>query len=284
MLELAPERLWHYTDQQGLLGIIGSGQIWATDTAFLNDVSEVKYAMEKMKAALESRISKADFVAVSKMFEMAFEERRTGVVCFCANGDLLSQWRGYAAPGGYAIGFDPSALAERWLGEEGLFLPVEYGRETVQDSTERWADTVVAEWNAALGGDLAAKVGGRSEADIEELVDELAPLLQSFEGAVAHLFGMAPRFKDPAFSEENEWRLITPLHRAGRRIATRASPSGLVPYREVAYQGDPSNTPIRAVRIGPGSDVRQRTAVADLLRECGYQDVEVLMSELPFRG
>ena len=34
-------------------------------------------------------------------------------VCFCENGDLLSQWRGYAGGKyGYSIGFDSDALMQ----------------------------------------------------------------------------------------------------------------------------------------------------------------------------
>jgi hypothetical protein len=39
------------------------------------------------------------------------------VACFCTNGDLLSQWRGYGR-GGYAIGFDRGALHQ--LSSQGL--------------------------------------------------------------------------------------------------------------------------------------------------------------------
>lgn len=31
-------------------------------------------------------------------------------VCFCDNGDPLSQWRGYGVDGGYALGFDRERL------------------------------------------------------------------------------------------------------------------------------------------------------------------------------
>src|SRR5712691_7887648 len=36
------------------------------------------------------------------------------ITCFCENGDLLSQWRGYSAHGyGYSLGFDTTILRER---------------------------------------------------------------------------------------------------------------------------------------------------------------------------
>lgn len=43
----APPVLYHYTDQHGLLGILTSGRIWATDVLHLNDSSEVRYALSE---------------------------------------------------------------------------------------------------------------------------------------------------------------------------------------------------------------------------------------------
>ena len=37
-----PATLYHYTDLSGFMGIVRSGQIWATDTRFLNDVTEAQ--------------------------------------------------------------------------------------------------------------------------------------------------------------------------------------------------------------------------------------------------
>jgi hypothetical protein len=37
-----PEVLYHYTDIKGLQGIWEEGQIWATDSRYLNDTSELR--------------------------------------------------------------------------------------------------------------------------------------------------------------------------------------------------------------------------------------------------
>ena len=41
-----PDVLYHYTTQAGLLGIIQSKQIWATSVLFLNDTTEINYAIK----------------------------------------------------------------------------------------------------------------------------------------------------------------------------------------------------------------------------------------------
>jgi hypothetical protein len=42
-----PATLYHYTSVDGLLGILRSKRIWATDIRFLNDRSEFFHAMEE---------------------------------------------------------------------------------------------------------------------------------------------------------------------------------------------------------------------------------------------
>ncbi|GAF99954.1 unnamed protein product, partial [marine sediment metagenome] len=36
--------VYHYTSLEGLIGIINSQRIWATDILYLNDASEFKYS------------------------------------------------------------------------------------------------------------------------------------------------------------------------------------------------------------------------------------------------
>jgi hypothetical protein len=114
--------------------MLRSGRPWATNAKFLNDPSEVNYAAGLVKEALPEAAEKHKknvsglthgFVEWmgSASASLAFKVPQIGestlkslaefdtskdiyIACFCGNGDLLSQWRGYgAAGGGYAIGF-----------------------------------------------------------------------------------------------------------------------------------------------------------------------------------
>jgi hypothetical protein len=49
VVEPAPESretVWHYTNAAGLLGILRSNVLWATDAFFLNDAAEVTYGID----------------------------------------------------------------------------------------------------------------------------------------------------------------------------------------------------------------------------------------------
>lgn len=51
-LDKAPDGLWHYTDAGGLQGILGGDELWATDTRFLNDATEVHYGLDVAEEAM----------------------------------------------------------------------------------------------------------------------------------------------------------------------------------------------------------------------------------------
>lgn len=48
-----PETLYHYTNQEGFLGIISSKKIWATDILFLNDAIEFEYSVNLLKNSID---------------------------------------------------------------------------------------------------------------------------------------------------------------------------------------------------------------------------------------
>jgi hypothetical protein len=51
-----PDILWHYTNAAGFLGISRSGKLWATNTDYLNDASEMRHARGLvLKAVFDSR-------------------------------------------------------------------------------------------------------------------------------------------------------------------------------------------------------------------------------------
>src|SRR5258706_7645255 len=94
-----PDTLYHYTTQEGLLGIIRSKQIWASHTQYLNDEREFRHAIEVVKEELIGMNQGAPSAQVRKRLkemEQSIEGIESVNVCVCsfsAIGDLLSQWR-----------------------------------------------------------------------------------------------------------------------------------------------------------------------------------------------
>lgn len=44
-LDRTPGLLWHYSDAAGMAGIVRTEKLWATDTRFLNDSTELAYGL-----------------------------------------------------------------------------------------------------------------------------------------------------------------------------------------------------------------------------------------------
>ena len=97
---LLPE-MWHYTNADGLINILKSGQVWSTQVSCLNDNLEQKYFGSLVHAAV--KIQRAE--RRSKPCSHASHCRRSigqrgfptdghFVACFSEVEDDLGQWRG----------------------------------------------------------------------------------------------------------------------------------------------------------------------------------------------
>jgi hypothetical protein len=138
-----PSRLYHYTNAGGLLGIIEHNMLWATHINYLNDASELHYARGLVESALSRHERTADSANAREFVRRArgmFDVSKTMdvfVSCFCEEGDLLSQWRGYAQAGeGYSIGVDGARLGQIGGGSNFFFGNVVYDRQMQEDAID----------------------------------------------------------------------------------------------------------------------------------------------------
>jgi hypothetical protein len=119
-----PKFLYHYTTGDGLLGIMQSSTLWATHIAYLNDSAEFRGASdmlkERLKQEFDSNDTLVDINTLSPRKQLALwlwevtdrlHSASLYVICFCVDGDLLSQWRGYSGSYGYSVGFRTEMLA-----------------------------------------------------------------------------------------------------------------------------------------------------------------------------
>ena len=102
-----PEQmLYHYTTTAGLKGIIEDKAFWLTHQNYVNDTTEGKYGNELIRKWLKDRIN-SDLAMETIAYIEEVEKQfliQSFVCCFCEQGDLLSQWRGYTEGSGYALG------------------------------------------------------------------------------------------------------------------------------------------------------------------------------------
>lgn len=139
-------RLYHYTDERGLYGILNERCIWATHYKFLNDYSEIELFREKLieflypftldffkelipkypnaqkmvsaKGGLDAVVKHEIELFVDSSYNALSDE--IYITSFCTENQdkyidengLLSQWRAYGGDGGFAIVFKTHDLEE----------------------------------------------------------------------------------------------------------------------------------------------------------------------------
>jgi len=273
-----PTLLYHYTDSRGLLGMLETNTIRATEAGFLNDSAELDYVYtvvstvaERQKKRLQTQAARKLAARLARAREGALPLMKSVyVACFSQERDLLSQWRAYANDGlGYAIGLDPATQFQ--VGE------------TRARKSWNAPRLVRVTYDDAVPGSL---VDGFVAA-VLKLVDRVASRskrLEAFaadrgESALVRGIGrLASAVKNPGFREENEWRLVFENHGPGgtfESLGFMPSRFGLTPYvsLRVTRRGRQKLPllPIRELVLGPKLDSAQAEMAAHgLLREYQY--------------
>jgi hypothetical protein len=141
---------------------------------------------------------------------------------FRANGNLLSQWRGYSVHGkGVSLGFDPTHILDCPYRQSFQVGRCVYDPARQNALIEQIVDAVE---------DMAGDTGVGAEGIGLELV---------FERIEARLLRIATILKHPSFEDEQEWRIVSPLIALACEgpVHFRESASMLVPYYAFELQG-----------------------------------------------
>jgi hypothetical protein len=281
-----PTLLYHYTDARGLLGIIESQAIWASNIRYLNDSQEFDYALTLAKMVIRDRARAIGNQKEKELLKVLSDGLTSGgrsnvfVASFCADdGDSLSQWRGYCPNGaGYSIGF----VARDLHNEAGVqvirLVECLYDCEAQRELIMQVLNEVMssAEWTRALG-----------ELEGTELYQRAAHLwLQDFSLA-------APFIKHGGFHKEREWRLITgPIPYEDPRWNVRPGRSMLIPYVPIKLAVVRGHLPLKEIVVGPTPHMRlAQQAVAEWLDrkgmcEWGLHNIPwtIRNSKIPYRN
>jgi len=287
-----PSVLYHYTDADGLRGIVTSGELWATDAFYLNDASELRYVFQLVVEELDqiersdspspdtvSEVAKMVRLAADIALETIHDDIPFFVACFCEKKDLLSQWRGYAkSVGGFSIGFKRRELEA--VDEQRDFGRCEFEKVSYDVYSQR----------AQLREQLREAIK-RYELTGESERDRLS-LWQSVMGGYFGEVGFnAVLYKSSGFVEESEWRIV--VRARAVELATRSlvhfrtGPMGLIPYVGIDVCGADSRRPlIGEIVVGPTPhpELAERS-VRMLLASVGFEDDEVTIShsKIPLR-
>lgn len=291
------QTLYHYCSSQTFLSILQSRTIRLSSLTSSNDSLEgkiVAHAIERLAARDE--LSSDAIEHIKKLMEL-FGSISDGLgFCLSEEGDILSQWRGYADDAsGLSIGFSKDYI--EWLSsklkqtneKKGSFslLQVKYSEREHEDEVRPTYEKIKQLIN---DGALRIVYKGllletRSDEDIElerkEIQKKFNALTFQFMFLLPKLFAL----KSEAFREEKEWRLVANhvINYVDGGCEFRAIGRRIIPFvtHEMLTQTD-APQPIREVIIGPRNETPS-WVVNDFLAVNGYSGVAVRRSTASYR-
>jgi hypothetical protein len=322
--------IFHYTDTAGALGILSSQTLFASDSRYLNDSTEGALVDSLLAPILQNEIaattrelieanllskkyyeelgSNADKLQVDALFRSIKTATNNVspcfVVSFCrhqegsehfSNG-LLSQWRGYADRGGFALEFDEDGLAACLKKEvERYFFGPVVTRDVLYEEFEKIFNPKDYEGLArAMVGKLFLDPKVTSVFDykkrrkLKEITGD-----KNIDEAISSYLSISPFLKNYGFHEEREYRIAVACvqrkkipkeaKEPAKPVEFRTRGNLIVPYIRL-FDGSKTELPVKAIIVGPHPyQELQKEAILRLLEDKGV-DASVRLSGIPFRG
>lgn len=222
--------LYHYTDANGLKGIIESKSLWLTDIKYMNDANELTYAQNLIKNVVEDKSFEYSehrpFFKKLEWFSDPFEDSfDVYATCFCEEEGLLSQWRSYGA---YCIEFDLTSPFRtnrhftRSSGWHRAFL-----RKVIYDKDQQ----------VRIVGEIIDDLYSIFKYHLKKTDQTEEQLIQSFGSYFANvLMEFVLSFKDPIFKEEKEWRIIHLNDKKLDKVNYRNKGDYIIPYVDISFR------------------------------------------------
>jgi Protein of unknown function (DUF2971) len=281
-----PLLVYHYTNDEGLHGILKSGAFRTTDIFYLNDPSELRHGIAPALEAVRNaaRTGGVGYERFAKRFEEKVNGRleriaRFFVSCFSGARDDLGQWRAYGDNGhGYALGFNTAALEKCFTdrsreGKGCNTFPVAYSEERLVALQRSIVALAVPLFGLASRRELSDEV-------MNEYVERACTAL------AVDVVTVAVFFKHRAYEHEDELRFIE-IHskKLAQKSEFRTRPYTLVPFQTFDWK-ETAGTALQEIVIGPAADeARARRFAEDCLRAFHpgtAGSVRITKSEIPY--
>ena len=278
--------LYHYCSVAAFQAIASTQRVRLSSVRHSNDATEGTLLFAAVaRIAARAGVVDSDITILQERAQL-LETKFDGLaLCMSEDGDLLSQWRGYADDGqGVAIGFSRAFLDELIA----LF-------ETTDDQDDHF--------------DIALYQARYSEGEHDAAIAPLFKLLQDYQmgqplpdapqtenvrelyrriGALQSLrlsleaYDHAYSLKHKAFAEEREWRLLRHFDwQRERPTGFHARRCRLVPYVDLEFSRVLSQA-IGEVVLGP-RHTTPTDVVEQFLQGTGHFGVSVTRSSSPYR-
>lgn len=284
--------LYHYCSTASFHAIVQSRSLRLSSLSLSNDTMEGKLVSRTIV-----RLARKDSLDQNFVHRLqGIVENLEGMVdglgfCLSEDGDLLSQWRGYAADAsGVAIGFSTSYL--NWLSEESTEHPIESNiilqkvkyeeadHESYVEPTYRKVKLLIDE-GAFKMPSVRGLLETRTKDEIEQENVAISKTYSKLTSESMNLLLELFLLKANAFREEREWRLLAYLVTGAEHCSHRALHDRIVPYRKVELK-ELERQPIVEVILGPKHSTPIKV-VEDFLKQGHFGAVKVRSSKASYR-
>lgn len=193
--------VYKYCSVSSAFSILKNSEFWLFNNLSMNDYMDCRWCMYKINQMLETNFTKdykdGKFDELLKNYNL--NDRPVYMTCFSEEGDLLSQWRGYADDGhGVAIGID--------IEETGIEIKNDYG-----ELNEFFVTNASPNCKLSMGWAKCSYEENKQEDLLNSIFNNfLNSTIDSNKivNTSALLFTLNIIFKNSGFKEEKEWRLV----------------------------------------------------------------------------
>lgn len=294
------ETIYHYTSANGLRGILTNHEIWLTNTAFVNDITECK-ALKKEKDLFNEEnfsnpdVKKAwfDYLNCDKDDDVLY------IASFSRAEDFLGQWRAY---GSYSIGFETYKLTESNF---NLYECV-YDKEKIRDwilekeKADDWGGEYLSEQARRAAAFRLIDAASVKYKDVNYKNEREVRLIAVSNHSWGSYTNSPEMYcEQPAIYFRNHNLLNVPVPYVKffipKKPKTRKELEDMVKgksqietkqiIRNMQLKQEKALLPIGEIQISPMVHQNDaKLACEILLSEKGYKDCTVIPSQIPYRG
>ena len=280
--------LYHYCSTETFVSIVTSRTIRLSSLTLSNDSQEGAVIRDVLlKLANESEINPYALQRLEKQLRSAYEFFDGLGFCLSEREDLLSQWRGYADDGrGVCIGFNSQYLEKLGKTRKDRDEKHYQLRKLIydQDGQREIAAEYIEDIKKLLDqGAFKSTLGSILVPMDDERREKITKATEAGYFAILRVMLRMFEIKNPAFYEEQEWRLISFSTTQLDELETkfRACSDKIVPYLEVKIEELDLN-PVGRVILGPKHNSPHHV-VERLLHNYGFKSVEISNSSATYR-
>lgn len=307
---MTPKFLYHYSGNVKCFSILSNKSIRLSDIRKSNDSAEMQIFYPAIIDAIKDEYEKNPFDfayenyenkeaitailnSVKKVIDDSFSKGKltSYVLCLSEDGDLLSQWRGYADNGkGCSLGFDIDALRDFCNRSNGVFA-----LEKIRYLTQEEIENLIVEKATSLKKRLHDYVSCNEYSSQQPLKE-----VSKFLFDIIDEIGKTIIYKSAGFAEEKEWRLYindwvsktfvgynpggshsVVAHYLEGKISYHVTENDIIPFILLQFGENPSDY-IKRIILGPSNKISNKD-IALFLQQNQYTSTEVSTSKITYR-